>query len=208
MRCSKRRRNQQEEQREVIQLWRNHQKTIFAVKMSQAKPPFIASPPSPLPKLRRRIFHMVRENVRVAGAEATRHGDSPVGGGRAGWSADWCHSITKHWIGLKFNMKMDNDVLLLCYLDKICLTLTGDLWRALASLYSEDEAISGTQNGDSPSVDYTTFYRQHLCVNEGSQPQQHTWNSKALFFPAQIYWCTIVYIFNILCGLKVIVSRQ
>jgi hypothetical protein len=35
-------------------------------------------------KLRRRIFHVVRENVRVAGAEATRHGDSPVGGGRAG----------------------------------------------------------------------------------------------------------------------------
>ena len=38
-------------------------------------------------------------------------------------------------------MKMDNDVLLLCYLDKIRLTLTGDLWRALASLYSEGEAI-------------------------------------------------------------------
>jgi hypothetical protein len=57
--------------------------------------------------------------VRVAGTEATRH----------------------HWIGDEFNMKMDNDVLLLCYLDKICLTLTGNLWRALASLYSEGEAI-------------------------------------------------------------------
>ncbi len=44
-------------------------------------------------------------------------------------------------IGLKFNMKMDNSVMLLCYLDKICLTLTGNLWRALASLYSEGEAI-------------------------------------------------------------------
>ncbi len=39
--------------------------------MSQAKPPFKASPP-PLCKLRRRIFHVVRGNVRVAGAEATR----------------------------------------------------------------------------------------------------------------------------------------
>jgi len=38
-------------------------------------------------------------------------------------------------------MKMDNDVLLLSYLDKICLTLTGNLWRALASLYCEGEAI-------------------------------------------------------------------
>jgi hypothetical protein len=33
------------------------------------------------------------------------------------------------------------NVLLLCYFDKICLILTGDLWRALASLYSEGEAI-------------------------------------------------------------------
>ncbi len=38
-------------------------------------------------------------------------------------------------------MKMDNDVLLLSYLDKIRLTLTGDLRQALASLYSE--AIQG-----------------------------------------------------------------
>ena len=37
----------------------------------------------------------------------------------------------------QFNMKVDNDVLLLSYLDKICLTLTGDLRRALACLYSE-----------------------------------------------------------------------
>jgi hypothetical protein len=86
--------------------------------------------------------------------------------------------------------EMDNGVLLLCYLDKICLTLTGDFWQALASLYSESQAIKGSQNGGMPSVDYTTFYRQHLCVNEGSRPQQHTWNSKALFFPAQIYCCT------------------
>ncbi len=37
--------------------------------------------------------------------------------------------------------KDGHDVLLFCYLDKICLTLTGNLWRALASLYSEGEAI-------------------------------------------------------------------
>ena len=38
-------------------------------------------------------------------------------------------------------MKVDSDVLLLSYLDKIRLTLTGNLWRALASLNSEGEAI-------------------------------------------------------------------
>jgi hypothetical protein len=90
----------------------------------------------------------------------------------------------------RFNIKVDSDVLLLSYLDKICLTLTGDLWRALACLYSEARLYKGAREA-SLSVDYTAYYRQHLCVNEGSRPQQHTWNSKALFFPAQIYCCTI-----------------
>ncbi len=52
--------------------------------MSQAKPPFKASPPPPPRKLRWRIFHMEESSVRVAGAVATRHGDSTDGGGRAG----------------------------------------------------------------------------------------------------------------------------
>ncbi len=90
------------------------------------------------------------ENVRVAGAEATRHGDSPVRGGRAGWSADWYHSITDYRICTEFNMKMDNDVLLLCYLDKICLTLTGNQWRALASLYSEARLYKGARTATHP----------------------------------------------------------
>ena len=34
-------------------------------------------------------------------------------------------------------MKVKIDVLLLSYFDKICLTLTGELWRALACLYCE-----------------------------------------------------------------------
>ncbi len=102
--------------------------------MSQAKPPFIASPPPtsrPKGKWRGRIFHVVRENVRVGGAMATHHSDTPLGGGRAGWSADWYHSMTDHQFCAQFNMKMDNDVLLLSYLDKICLILTcdGELWR-------------------------------------------------------------------------------
>jgi hypothetical protein len=74
-------------------------------------------------------------------------------------------------------MKMDSDVLLLSYLDKICLILTGEPWRALAYLYSEARLYKGAR-AVSFSVDYTTFYRQHLCVNEGSRPQQHTWNIK------------------------------
>ncbi len=51
--------------------------------MSQAKPPFKASPPPPC-KLRRRIFHVVKGNVQVAGAVATRQIYLRDRGGKAG----------------------------------------------------------------------------------------------------------------------------
>ena len=40
-------------------------------------------------------------------------------------------------------MKVDSDVLLLSYLDKICLILTGDLRRALACLLCEARLYKG-----------------------------------------------------------------
>jgi hypothetical protein len=42
-------------------------------------------------------------------------------------------------------MKMDSDVLLLSYLDKIYLILIGELWRALACLYSEAKLYKGAR---------------------------------------------------------------
>ncbi len=122
--------------------------------MSQAKPPFIASPPTSRPKggFWGRIFHVVKENVWVGGAVATRHGDSPLGGGRTVWSADWYHSIKDHQFCAQFNMKVDYDVLLLSYLDKICLTLTGDLRRALASLYSGERLYKGPRTATHPQT--------------------------------------------------------
>jgi hypothetical protein len=42
-------------------------------------------------------------------------------------------------------MKVDSDVLLLSYLDKICLTLTGELRRALVCLYSEARLYKGAR---------------------------------------------------------------
>jgi hypothetical protein len=108
------------------------------VKVSQAKPPFIVSPPP---------------HLSVSWQVATA--DFPRGGGkcascrrRGNWP--WRLAIWRGEGGLiQFDnglsdlrpMKMDNDVLLLCYLDKIRLTLTGDLWQALASWYIEGEAI-------------------------------------------------------------------
>jgi hypothetical protein len=42
-------------------------------------------------------------------------------------------------------MKMDSDVLLLSHLDKIYLILTGELWLALACLYSEARLYKGAR---------------------------------------------------------------
>ena len=42
-------------------------------------------------------------------------------------------------------MKVDSDVLLLSYLDKIYLIFIGELWRALACLYSEARLYKGAR---------------------------------------------------------------
>ncbi len=117
--------------------------------------------------------------VRLLLAEFTRG----RGGGRAGWSAKRCHSIMDHRIDCKFNTKIANSILLLCYLDKICLIPTGDLWQALAIYivkrgYKREPEPAGSPQSATP---HSTG---NISVNEGSRPQQHTWNSKALFFPA------------------------
>ncbi len=99
-------------------------------------------------------------------------------------------------------MKVDSDVLLLSYLDKICLTLTGDcgaLWRVYIVKQGH---IREPERRLSLSRLHCILQATSLC-DGGSRPQKHMWNNKALFFPAQIYCCTIVYISNILWRLKV-----
>ncbi len=71
----------------------------------------------------------------VASATSTR---KILSRGRAGWFAKRCHSLTDHRINCKLKTKIANTILLLCYFDKICLSLTGGLWQALANLYSEE----------------------------------------------------------------------
>ncbi len=117
-----------------------------------------------------RTFSRVGRQVRVGCARFT-HENHSRRGGRVEWFAKQCHSITDHRINCKLDTKIANTVLLLRYLDKICLILTGGGGRL-----SKGAGASGQ-----PSDNYTTFYRQHLC-EEGSRPQQHTWNSKALFY--------------------------
>ena len=64
-------------------------------------------------------------------------------------------------------MKMDSDKLLLSYLDKICLILTGELWRALACLYSEARLYKGAR--EAPLSQLTTLHstgNTSVCVKE------------------------------------------
>jgi hypothetical protein len=68
-------------------------------------------------------------------------------------------------------------VLLLSYLDKICLILTGEPGRALAYLNSEARLYKGAR---AASLSQSTTPRStgNISVHEESRPQQYTWNSK------------------------------
>ncbi len=74
-------------------------------------------------------------------------------------------------------MKVVSDVLLFSYLDKICLTLTGELWRALECLYSEARLYKGARM-EPLSQSTTTHSKGNISVGEESRPLQHTWNSR------------------------------
>ncbi len=102
--------------------------------MNQAKPPFKASPPQLLASCDSGFSTWLREMCELqAPFSLARFTRKMEGGGRSDLRID-ANSITDHRIRLKFNMKMDNGVVLLCNFDKICLILTGNFWRALASL--------------------------------------------------------------------------
>jgi hypothetical protein len=72
---------------------------------------------------------------------------------------------------------MVSDVLLLSYLDKIRLILTGEAGQALACLYSEARLYNGARTA-SLSQSTTPRSTGNISVSEESRPLQHTWNSK------------------------------
>ena len=60
----------------------------------------------------------------------------------------------------------------------------------MASYIVRESLYKGAKTSRQPSVDYTLFYRQHLCggqcTQEQSRPQQHMWNSKLfVIFPTE-----------------------
>jgi len=68
----------------------------------------------------------------------------------------------------------------LIYLDKFGLSLTAEAGQTLAFLYSEARLYKGPRLAglSQSATTRNTFYRQHLCADKESRPQQHTWNSE------------------------------
>jgi hypothetical protein len=122
------------------------------------------------------------ENVRVLCADAISNrgiGSRRMGEG-GGKNAKRCHSLTDQRINCKLKTKIANTILLLCYLDKMCLS-PSDLWQASAFLYSERIYKREPEPAASPQST-TPRSTVNTSVKEGSRPQQHMWNSKPLFF--------------------------
>jgi hypothetical protein len=72
-------------------------------------------------------------------------------------------------------MKVDSDVLLLSYFNKICLILTGELRHALACLYSEARLYKGAREAPL-SQSTTVHYILHatpLCERRKSGTATH-----------------------------------
>ena len=93
---------------------------------------------------------------------------------------------------------MVSDVLLLSYLDKIGLSLTGEAGQASVYLYSEARLYKGARAASlSQSTTLHSTGNTSVCVKEVGHSNTRG-IVRVLFFPAQIYCCTIVYIFNIL----------
>jgi len=111
-------------------------------------------------------------------------------GERAGWIAVWSSSLTGWQKPAQFKMKMVSDVLLLSYLGKIGLSLTGEAGQASAYLYSEARLYKGARlAGLSQSA--TTRSTGNISVRIKKVGHSNTRGTvSSLFFPAQINCCT------------------
>ncbi len=93
---------------------------------------------------------------------------------------------------------MVSDVLLLSYLDKICLSLTDEAGQASAYLYSEARLYKGASLA-LLSQSTTTRSTGNISVGEKKVGHCNTRGTvSSLFFAAQINCCNLVYISNIL----------
>jgi hypothetical protein len=111
-------------------------------------------------------------------------------GERAGWSAVWSSSLTGWEKSAQFKLKMVSDVLLLSYLDKIGLSLTGEAGQASVYLYCEARLYKGASLAVL-SQSATTRSTGNISVGVKKVGHSNTRGTvSSLFFPAQINCCT------------------
>jgi hypothetical protein len=134
-------------------------------------------------------------------ARITRQTEAPRTGakirGEGGVIAVWYNLRTGWWIPAKFGTEMANAILFISYLDKIRLTLTGNLWRALACLYSEVRLYKGARTA-APPQSAASHSTGNISVGVKKVGHSNTRGTVSSFVPfPPKYCCTIVYIFNI-----------
>ncbi len=154
--------------------------------MSQTKPH--PKRPTQSSKVKWRVFSAVFPPE--LSAVLTRHSRWQKSGERAGWSAVWYTSLTGWEKSAQFKLKMVSDVLLLSYLDKIGLSLTGEAGQASAYLYSEARLYKGASLA-LLSQSATTRSTGNISVGVKKVSQSNTCGTvSSLFFPAQNICCT------------------
>ncbi len=159
--------------------------------------------PPPLREPLPHIFHVLDGKCGSRVRESLAGG----GGGRAGWSAKWCHSITEHQIDCKFKTKVANSILLLCF---FCQDLSNSYWWLMASFgefIQWREAIKGSQSLRL-ALSRLHYIQQATSLWTKEVGHSNTRGTVRLCsFPLKLL-LHIVCIFNILCGLEVINSRR
>ncbi len=153
------------------------------------------------------ILHVGSRQVRSADAISTR-GIYSQRRGEGGKNVKRCHSLTDHQINCKLKTKIANTILLLCYLDKMCLQyLLLVAFGKLRHIYIVRESIKGSRSRQ-PALSRLHYVLQSTPLWKKEVGHSNTRGTVSLgSFPAEIL-LHIVYISNILCGLEVIDSRR
>ncbi len=160
--------------------------------MSQTKP--LPKPHTPSGGLKWRVFFAGFPRGDTRSAKIIRRFDPPFRmakiGERAGWSAVWYSSLTGWEKSAQFKLKMVSDVLLLSYLNKIGLSLTGEAGQASAYLYSEARLYKGASLA-LLSQSATTRSTGNVSVGVKKVCHSNTRGTvSSLFFPSQNICCT------------------
>ena len=157
--------------------------------MSQTKPlPWRHTPSG---KLLWRVFSAGFPRGEARSTRIIRRFDPPFRMAKIGERAGWSSSLTGWEKSAKFKLKMVSDVLLLSYLNKIGLSLTGEAGQASAYLYSE--ARLHVYKGASLALlsqSATTRSTGNISLGLKNVGHSNTHGTvSSLFFPAQnICW--------------------